>query len=350
MYKTKLTFTFTTHPTIKETPVEARMSTSIKLPDAVKTLPDFRDQVLGIAHAMAYFTEYSLFVTCPEAELKHHPVVQREVVSLAKSSEAICLYFEGLINRLSNGDFKDRKRTRLYIYGRIRSPLQRVNAKFSLDRVYHTAPEQTYIQHMRELTIPLLKLLNINNDKWWFEGFYPWQQQDRQAKRTIKAGAKRRKAAAAAERQQARLAKKIALQAEKAQANGIPDGPTTHGAGRMPGARPGIYRGVQMRSQLEIAFASDLDERGIQWVYEGEALGEAQYLVDFYLPALGAWVEVKGRISPKDRQVLPEVAKMLKTERQQRLLMYCGLSKCYVVNPSGFREIDNPHFWLELAK
>ncbi len=105
-----------------------------------------------------------------------------------------------------------------------------------------------------------------------------------------------------------------------------------------------------MRSQLEIAFASELDERGIKWVYEGEALGAAQYLVDFYLPDLGVWVEVKGRMSPKDRQVLPEVAKMLKSERDQRLLLYSGSGVCYVINPSGFREVERKHFWSEVMK
>lgn len=114
------------------------------------------------------------------------------------------------------------------------------------------------------------------------------------------------------------------------------------------GARPGIYKGIQMRSQLEIRFASELDERGIKWIYEGEALSETSYLVDFFLPDLGTWVEVKGRFEARDKQVLPLVAKYLKTERKQRLLVYTGAGKCCVVNPSGFREIERKNFWSEL--
>lgn len=105
-----------------------------------------------------------------------------------------------------------------------------------------------------------------------------------------------------------------------------------------------------MRSQLEIRFAAELDERGIRWFYEGEALGAAQYLVDFYLPDLGTWVEVKGAMTAKDRQVLPEIARTLKTERQQRLLLYSGSGPCYAINPSGFREVERKNFWAELMK
>ncbi len=105
-----------------------------------------------------------------------------------------------------------------------------------------------------------------------------------------------------------------------------------------------------MRSQLEIRFAAELDERAIKWVYEGEALGGAGYLVDFYLPDLGVWVEVKGRFEARDRQVLPEVAKFLKSERKHRLLVYTGSGKCFVVNPSGFREVERRNFWGELLR
>ena len=161
-----------------------------------------------------------------------------------------------------------------------------------------------------------------------------------------KTGQKRRRERQAEERRQQKLAEKIA----KANLSGSGEGPREHGTGRVPGARPGIYKGVQMRSQLEIRFAAELDERGIRWFYEGEALGAAQYLVDFYLPDLGTWVEVKGAMTAKDRQVLPEIARTLKTERQQRLLLYSGSGPCYAINPSGFREVERKNFWAELMK
>jgi hypothetical protein len=343
----KLTFIFTHRPTLEETPREERMSTSIMLPEAVKDLDDLREQVLTIATRAAYFTEYSLYVHCPEAELRHHPVAQRESV-FALTMNALCLYFDGVLNKDFRGGHQ--KRSRLYLYAPIPPPFQPANNRLSLNHSRYASPEQQdYVNRLRAVVEPLLALLNsAAGDRWSFTGFVPRQWQNRQARRYNKLGAKRRRAAAAAERQKQRLAEKI--EAQKAQTDGSSTGPTTHGAGRMPGSRPGVYNGIQMRSQLEIRFAAELDERGIRWVYEGEALGAASYLVDFYLPDLGVWVEVKGRFEARDRQVLPEVARFLKIERKQRLLVYTSSGKCVVVNPSGFREIERKNFWTEIMK
>ncbi len=48
-------------------------------------------------------------------------------------------------------------------------------------------------------------------------------------------------------------------------------------------ARPTIYKGVQMRSRLEAAFAQFLDNHTMAWVYEPNAYGSdnGQYLPDF---------------------------------------------------------------------
>lgn len=68
------------------------------------------------------------------------------------------------------------------------------------------------------------------------------------------------------------------------------------------------YKGYQFRSRLEARWAVFFDHLGIKWQYEPEGFeksiewyeklgGEPQkvrYLPDFYLPATGTWVEVKG--------------------------------------------------------
>jgi hypothetical protein len=345
MHGVKLTFIFTPKPSLAETPPEERVRTSITLPDGVKSRDDLRDVILKIANNAAYFTQYSLFVNCPEGGLRNEPVLQREPASFHASTNAVSLHFEGI---LMGGRFW--KKSKLYLYAPITPPFQNLKTLFRLDYPRYSVNEQHYIEHMRAFVEPLIELLNSTGDQWTFAGFEPRRWQNRQAKRLNKLGAKRRKEAAAAERKQKRLEEKIAAQAAKSKAQEGTRGPSTHGAGRVPGARPGIYKGVQMRSQLEINFASELDDRSIKWVYEGEALGDAQYLVDFYLPDLDVWVEVKGQLSAKDRQVLPDVAKTLKIERRQRLLMYSGSGHCYVINPSGFREIKRERFWVELLK
>lgn len=56
------------------------------------------------------------------------------------------------------------------------------------------------------------------------------------------------------------------------------------------------YKGYRFRSRLEARWAIFFDALGIKWEYEPEGydLGDAgYYLPDFFLPACGAYVEVK---------------------------------------------------------
>ena len=121
------------------------------------------------------------------------------------------------------------------------------------------------------------------------------------------------------------------------------------GAGRRPGPIPGIFKGVQFRSQLEIRFAAELESRSIRWAYETERLGEGNYLVDFHLPDLKAWVEVKGRFEPRDNYLLKDVATYLKEARGERLFVYTS-GACFLVYPSRFTEIKRKDFWERLLE
>jgi len=209
--------------------------------------------------------------------------------------------------------------------------------------------EHTYNAAVKDVADAMIALLNEQLIKnWQFDGFDPYWHNETSVKKAHAAFRKRIAAQRKADTQQQKMEEKIKAKAAQTDSDAPPPEPRT-GAGRTPGARPGIYKGVQMRSQLEIRFVSELDERGIRWIYEGEALGDAGYLVDFYLPDLGVWAEVKGRFEARDRQVLPQVAQTLKV-RNQRLLVYTGSGPCVVVNPSGFREFDRKIFWTELAR
>lgn len=67
-------------------------------------------------------------------------------------------------------------------------------------------------------------------------------------------------------------------------------------------AKPVRYRGVDFRSTLEADWAATLDHYHIEWRYEPALLtlksGE-RYLPDFWLPALGSLIEVKGTGVPR---------------------------------------------------
>lgn len=67
-------------------------------------------------------------------------------------------------------------------------------------------------------------------------------------------------------------------------------------------AIPTRYRGVLFRSKLEADWARAFDALGVVWRYEpeGRYFGEEFYLLDFYLPDSGQWVEVKATWSPAD--------------------------------------------------
>lgn len=57
------------------------------------------------------------------------------------------------------------------------------------------------------------------------------------------------------------------------------------------------YNGYRFRSRLEARWAVFLDVVGLSWLYEAEGydLGaDGRYLPDFWLPALGCWLEIKG--------------------------------------------------------
>lgn len=68
-------------------------------------------------------------------------------------------------------------------------------------------------------------------------------------------------------------------------------------------AVPKTYRGSRFRSTLEADWAATLDQLGIVWQYEPEAvrLPSGQlYRPDFYLPRIATWLEAKG---PHDERI-----------------------------------------------
>jgi hypothetical protein len=193
-------------------------------------------------------------------------------------------------------------------------------------------------------------LLNMNTSpsnpstSWHCLGFHPhwWDNVlvNLQNKRRNRGAAELRKRAREEEKRKAREAK-LALNPQS-EHDAVPQ----TGAGRRVGAVPGIYKGIQFRSQLEIRFATELDARQIRWVYEGERLGDGNYLVDFYLPDYRAWVEVKGKFEPRDDYLLKDVASFLKRERGEKLFVFG--SKCFLVNPGGFRPLAIHEFFAKL--
>jgi hypothetical protein len=121
-------------------------------------------------------------------------------------------------------------------------------------------------------------------------------------------------------------------------------GPRVAKGQRRQGSVESIYKGAWMRSLFEVQFAKQLDARDIAWAYEPERLKGGRYLVDFYLPELKVWVEVKGRFEARDELLLPLVAGHLRQERGERLFLYMK-TRAYRVGIKGFAPLGHAEFW-----
>ena len=74
------------------------------------------------------------------------------------------------------------------------------------------------------------------------------------------------------------------------------------------------YQGYEMRSYSETRWASFLDSLRIHWLYEPHKIKTqlGGYMPDFYLPAVGAYLEIKGPAPTKD-----EIIKACDVERHK---------------------------------
>lgn len=113
-------------------------------------------------------------------------------------------------------------------------------------------------------------------------------------------------------------------------------------------ATESVYGGALMRSRLEVSFAQELDRRSIAWQYEPERIGGGRYLVDFHLPDLKCWVEVKGRFEARDELLLPNVANHLRAERGERLFLFMR-TRAFRVTWRGFAPLSLDEFWAALG-
>ncbi len=352
----KISFFFTDKPDLADVPADERYYSYFELPDEAKSLPDVQAQIIAVGELVGQFTNANLHINCADAGLKNQPVKQVDEPPnpnqrLFYQTHSTCLYFSGSFHDKYGATYIGNRVLKIYSPPLVSFPPFGLHDKGYRDFIH--IPQDpvlaAYTERLKALSDQLLTLLNTDGN-WHSEGFHPYLYDKSLATLHKNRSKKWRAEDRKQEREEAKRLAREAKLAEKRASNPDPPQILTHGSGRTVGARPGIYGGVQMRSQLEIRFAAELDERGIKWVYEGEALGAASYLVDFYLPDLGVWVEVKGRFEARDRQVLPEIAKMLKSERKHRLLVYTGSGKCCVVNPSGFREVERKDFWGELMR
>lgn len=365
----KLTFTFTDSFDLATVPRDELYYSHFALPDSALQIPDIREQILKIAGLVDQLTQADLHITCKELDLKNSPIkpsTKKEYPfwALRHSWEYLAVYFEGYrsSNRYRNRKTSAVLRVRfpivpplhpsVYIHkSRKAKPLRRQLIYPSYTgRTEEQIMYLTTIQSLAGLTLALLNSEPPSETKtsWDYVGFYPnWKDNT-----LIDAFSKKVKRQETEARKREKLEQKLReREAQNVQSDTggqePPSIPVT-GAGRRFGAVPGVFKGVQFRSQLEIRFVTQLEDKQIKWVYEGERLGEGNYLVDFYLPELKTWVEVKGKIEPRDDYFLKEISAYLKRERGERLFVYTS-GNAFRVTAREFRKLTHKEFWLKLA-
>lgn len=106
------------------------------------------------------------------------------------------------------------------------------------------------------------------------------------------------------------------------------------------------YGSTRMRSGYEIFYASILDENKIDWEYEPETfkIGNGiRYTPDFYLPKIDTWVEIKGKMTDKNRQKISLFRRL--TGNKLKVLFIKDLEKLAGQSYQSFMK-ENKEYYL----
>jgi hypothetical protein len=346
----KLIFTYSSSPNVGELDKAEILQLSLQIPDEVQYLIGVQERIRAIGKYVGQLTQAYLHISCSGLGIKNELMNTPETVDdnffRLFQPNATILYF-------SYGNRGQQKRVLKIIAPKSLGLPQhlfiprgkRASQRKSLPRQIHlldsrwfTTPEQTaYFEILQNLSAQMLMLLNAepNNQgaNWALRGFHPGWWDNDLLKQTNKQGKSLAKKQDAAEK--ASIASKKSTSKE-------------HGKGRTIGAVPGMFQGIQFRSQLEIRFATECEIRKLAWIYESERLGAGNYLVDFHLPKQKAWVEVKGRFEARDHYLLKEVAQVLQARGEQLYVFTSG--RPMRVTADEFEKLSHDEFWAAIAQ
>lgn len=113
-------------------------------------------------------------------------------------------------------------------------------------------------------------------------------------------------------------------------------------------ARPTTYKGIEMRSRTEAAYAAHLDAAGITWEYEPRCFADEtrQYLPDFLILDLRypTYVEVKGAHPPKEEvEAIKKRMEVIWASEPDAFLMLVVTSTGDVFHADGAQEDEFHH-------
>jgi hypothetical protein len=346
----KLIFTYSSSPNLAVLDKDEILQLSLQIPDEVQYLIGVQERIRAIGKYVGQLTQAYLHISCSglgiKNELMNTPdTVDTNFYRLFQPNATILYFSYGYRNpqkrvlKIAAPKLPDLPQ---YLF---RPEGKRASQRNSLPRQirplnhgWFTTPEQiAYFEILQKLSEQMLMLLNAepNNQgmNWALRGFHPrWWDNDlvKQINKQRKSLTKKQEAA-----EKASIASKKSTSKE-------------HGKGRTIGAVPGMFQGIQFRSQLEIRFATECEIRNLAWIYESERLGAGNYLVDFHLPKQKAWVEVKGRFEARDHYLLKEVAQVLQSRGEQLYVFTSG--RPMRVTADEFEKLSHEEFWAAIAQ
>jgi hypothetical protein len=344
----QINFIYSSSPNISELDQDKIIKLSFQIPDEVQHLIGVQERVRAIGKYVGELTKAFLHISCSglgiKNELMNHPETVDSNLSRLFEPNATILYFRRGLRRKQKRVLKiiapNKPVLPQFLFmaqGRRASQRKSLARQIRpLNKQWFTTPEHLlFVDTLQSISDQMLMLLNaepFDETSWTLEGFHPgWWDND-----LVKQYNKRMK----------NLAKKQE-QAEKASISSKKADVKKHGKGRRPGAIPGVFQGIQFRSQLEIRFATECEIRKLDWIYESERLGTGNYLVDFHLPKQKAWVEVKGKFEARDHYLLKEVAKVLQ-ERGETLYVFTS-TRPLRVTPDEFEKLSSDEFWAAIS-
>lgn len=122
-------------------------------------------------------------------------------------------------------------------------------------------------------------------------------------------------------------------------------------------ARPTLYKGIQMRSRTEAAYAARLDQAGLDWQYEPQCFADEtrQYLPDFRIVDRGCtvYVEVKGALPLDEVAAIQRRMEVIWTSEPTAMLVIAIVSTgdTFHAHPDEPGEWfhQNPSRWAEVV-
>lgn len=347
----RLTFIFSDLPDIKSKTV-AKLKTHVTIPDEIVHLVGVEQRIQEIGKQVGILTRASLHMSCKELDIQNQRMNDKQINQNDNwfwlQPIIIGLYFKTYrksetLRIIAPHDPQEIGipdsliRLRKHYRGKRKRSKEKIRLASNLvilqDNWCQSDTQREYYTSIKSIAEQMEILLNVkpnphvSNIHWIFDGFHPFWNDATVGK---------------------------LLKKEKNRLWQLENKPNTtvhsdkHGKGNRIGAIPGKFMGVQFRSQLEIRFATEMQMRGIEWIYEEERLGEGNYLVDFHLPKLGMWVEVKGKFEARDHFLLKEVAGVLQ-ERGESLYVFTSGSPMKVTSET-FEKIPRKILWEIMEK